>query len=951
MANSGSSAAQASDSAAQLYPEINPLDSDPQTPIMQRQPMPRATPSPMSSDPLFPNATNTLNSFIPPPPPSVPSPAGHHFPPSILGVSIQNYVKYTVDSSGKNFTRWRKFILFLLQLYKARDHVENAAAYASADADWRQIDGHIVLWFYATVSKALQDLILDPDSTAFVAWERLHTFFYDNREGHAMHLNMELRDTRRGDLPVDEYCRRLKYIADQLDEVGAPISDRALTMQMIDGLGSKFKMQTAIFHNMVPLPTFAQAHSRLQLAERSMDREARTSDTQALVAHGGDRGAPRPDSTDRGRNSYQGSNAGRGQVHGRGTFQHLGGISPNYRGKNPIPGYQHPGSGRTNQQQGANTGSTSRGRGGSNDSSSWRGGGSTNQQPWLGYFAPMSAPFPPPRAPWLPPNSASVLGPRPGTHAQAYPAMYSMPSPAPSTPVWDHNAMIAQAPSYGSAFPPHGGDWIMDSGASSHVTGNQGVNVVTGKWIFRHKLNSDGSLARYKARWVVRGFTQQAGVDYGDTFSPVVKPATIRVVLSIATSLDWPIHQMDVKNAFLHGELAETVYCKQPSGFVDSSLPQHVCRLNKSLYGLKQVPRTWFLRFTNFLHTIGFTTSKCDTSLFILHHASDVAYLLLYVDDIILTANTSSLLHKIIAALSHEFSMTDLGDIHHFLGINVTRTPRGLFLSQQQYALEVLDRANMLNCHPISTPVDTKSKMSANDGKICTDPTLYRSLAGALQYLTLTRPDLSYAVQQVCLFMHDPRDTHFQLIKRILRYVRGTSHYGLQLHRRSSHELVAYSDADWAGCPDTRKSTSGFGVFLGDNLVSWASKRQNTVSRSSAEAEYHAVANVVAESCWLRQLLQELHQPVTRSTVVYCDNVSAMYLSSNPVQHQRTKHVEIDLHFVRDQVALGEARVLHVPTSSQYADIFTKGLPTSIFEDFRSSLNVLPSPVQTAGGC
>lgn len=228
------------------------------------------------------------------------------------------------------------------------------------------------------------------------------------------------------------------------------------------------------------------------------------------------------------------------------------------------------------------------------------------------------------------------------------------------------------------------------------------------------------------------------------------------------------------------------------------------------------------------------------------------------------------------------------------------------------------------------------------------NPTHYRSIAGALQYLTLTRPDISYAVQQVCLFMHAPRDTHFSLIKRILRYIQGTSHYGLQLFKQSTTDLFAYSDADWAGCPDTRRSTSGFCVFLDSNLVSWSSKRQPTVSRSSAEAEYRAIANCVAESCWLRQLLTELRHPPRRATVVYCDNVSATYLSSNPVQHQRTKHVEIDLHFVRDRVALGEAKVLHVPTTSQFADVFTKGLPSSVFVDFRSSLNILPNRVQTA---
>ena len=249
----------------------------------------------------------------------------------------------------------------------------------------------------------------------------------------------------------------------------------------------------------------------------------------------------------------------------------------------------------------------------------------------------------------------------------------------------------------------------------------------------------------------------------------------------------------------------------------------------------------------------------------------------------------------------------------------------------------------------LATPIDTHSKMSSQAGHSYSDPSLYRSLAGALQYLTLTRPDISYAVQQVCLFMHDPREPHYNLIKRILRYIKGTSHYGLQLYKSSSLDLIAYSDADWAGCPDTQKSTSGFCVFLDNNLVSWSSRRQQTISRSSAEAEYRDVANCIAESCWLRQLLQELHHSPTKVTVVYCDNISAMYMSSNPVQHQRTKHVEIDLHFIRDRVALGEARVLHVPTSSQFADIFTKGLPTSVFQDFRSSLNIVSSVVPTAG--
>ncbi|GJT29122.1 ribonuclease H-like domain-containing protein [Tanacetum coccineum] len=352
-------------------------------------------------------------------------------------------------------------------------------------------------------------------------------------------------------------------------------------------------------------------------------------------------------------------------------------------------------------------------------------------------------------------------------------------------------------------------------------------------------------------------------------------------------------------------KLSETVYMRQPPGFRD---PQHP------------------------------------------DHGADTAYLLLYVDDIVLTASSSDLLQQIITSLHAEFSMTDLGSLNYFLGISVTRNASGMFLSQQKYATEVLDRAGMLNCKPCRTPVDTDSKLSA-DGAPISDSTLYRSLAGALQYLTFTRPDISYAVQQVCLFMHDPREPHLSALKRILRYVRGTLSYGLQLYSSTTSSLVAYSDADWAGCPTTRRSTSGYCVFLGNNLLSWSSKRQFTLSRSSAEAEYRGVANAVAETCWLRNLLRELHTPLATATLVYCDNVSAVYLSSNPVQHQRTKHIEIDIHFVRDLVATGAIRVLHVPSRYQYADIFTKGLPTSLFDEFRTSLSVRSSPVQTAGEC
>ena len=468
-------------------------------------------------------------------------------------------------------------------------------------------------------------------------------------------------------------------------------------------------------------------------------------------------------------------------------------------------------------------------------------------------------------------------------------------------------------------------------------------------WLFRHKFNADGTLKRHKSRLVVNGKSQKPGIDCEETFSPVVKPATIRAVLHLAVARDWPLRQLDVKNAFLHGDLEETVYMHQPPGYVDKSKPHHVCLLKRSLYGLKQAPRTWYMRFAMVVKQLGFRQSRTDPSLFVFNNGKQLIYILLYVDDIIITGSTTTLIETTISALSSAFDISDLGQLHHFLGLSVTYNDTGLFLNQQNYVTDILHRASMTNCNPCNTPVDTKSKLAADEGPPVSDPSLYRSLAGALQYLTFTRPDISYAVQQVCLFMHDPREPHFTALKRILRYIKGTIRHGLQITKSSTTDLIAYSDADWAGCPDTRRSTSGYCVFLGDSLISWSSKPQNTVSRSSAEAEYRGVANAVAETVWLRNLFFDLGCPLSKATLVYCDNISAVYLSSNPVHHQRKKHIEIDIHFVRERVALGHIRVLRVPTHLQYADIFTKGLPSPLFTEFRSSLSVREPPLRLRG--
>jgi hypothetical protein len=239
-----------------------------------------------------------------------------------------------------------------------------------------------------------------------------------------------------------------------------------------------------------------------------------------------------------------------------------------------------------------------------------------------------------------------------------------------------------------------------------------GAHVISGKWVFRHKLNPDGTLERYKARWVVRGFTQRAGTDFGKTFTPVVKPATIRTVLTIAASRRWSTCQLDVSNAFLHGTLQEHVLCQQPSGFVDAARPNAVCLLDKSLYGLRQAPRAWFNRFAAFVIRIGFTLTRSDSSLFVLRRCSEIVYLLFYIDDIVLTGSSTALLQEIIRRLQAEFAVKDLGALSFFLGIDVKRNSDGFYLSQQRYVEDILERAGMTNCKPAATPIEAKRQAS-----------------------------------------------------------------------------------------------------------------------------------------------------------------------------------------------------------------------------------------------
>lgn len=465
------------------------------------------------------------------------------------------------------------------------------------------------------------------------------------------------------------------------------------------------------------------------------------------------------------------------------------------------------------------------------------------------------------------------------------------------------------------------------------------ANLVGCKWVFRVKENADGSIARYKARLVAKGFHQRPGVDYLETFSPVVKPTTIRLVLGIAVTNKWTVTQYDVSNAFLHGTLDEDVYMVQPPGFVDSSKPNYVCKLHRSLYGLKQAPRQWNNCLKEALISCGFVQSHLDHSLFVLRSGASVLYCLTYVDDLLLTGNDLKMASDVEGKLGDRFLLKNLGQLNYFLGVQATWKGNSLFLSQTKYINDLLHRVQMTSSKAVSTPAAVTHSKSTELTTAFSDTTLYRSTLGRLQYLSFTRPEIGYSVNKLAQYMHSPMVSHWQEVKRILRYLQGTAGFGITISPTSLTKLNAYSDADWAGSVDDRKSTTGYAIYLGCNLVSWSSRKQKSVSRSSTEAEYRALANTTSEVIWIQNMMAELGITV-QIPLLWCDNLGATNLTVNPVYHSRMKHVQIDVHFVRDQVAQKKLTVCYLSTKDQIADILTKPLSKGRFLQLRDKLTI-----------
>jgi hypothetical protein len=324
----------------------------------------------------------------------------------------------------------------------------------------------------------------------------------------------------------------------------------------------------------------------------------------------------------------------------------------------------------------------------------------------------------------------------------------------------------------------------------------------------------------------------------------------------------------------------------------------------------------------------------------VFHDGSILAYCLVYVDDLILTGNNSTFVASIIDQLGQKFSLKDLGPLHFFLGVEVIPTKEGLFLTQHKYIRDMLSKTSMDGAKDVTTPLSTLVSLKLADGSSSVDSTEYRKVIGALQYLSLTRPDISFAVNKLSQFMHSPTQTHWTTTKRLLRYLKNTIFHGINIRKTSSPALTCFSDADWAGSLDDRKSTSAYLIFLGHTPISWSSKKKRAIARSSTEAKYRALATAAAESMWLLSLFQEMKFTLTQPPTLLCDNLGATHLSFNPVQHSRMKHIQIDIHFVRDLVAKKILNVRHVHTADQLADLLTKPLSRQQIDYLRNKISL-----------
>ena len=422
-----------------------------------------------------------------------------------------------------------------------------------------------------------------------------------------------------------------------------------------------------------------------------------------------------------------------------------------------------------------------------------------------------------------------------------------------------------------------------------------GRSTVGCKWVFKTKHHSDGTVDRYKGRLVAKGFTQKSGIDYHYTFSPVVRHSSIRALLAYGLNHNMIIHQMDVVTAFLNGKLEEEIYMDQPEGFIKPGTENLVCKLHKSIYGLKQSPRCWNLALDVYLKSLNFVQSTADPCVYVKTTQSEKTIIAVYVDDLIIMSDTNKTLAEVKLALSDQFKMKDMGQLHHCLGLNIEQTESKILLDQQQYIEQIINRFGMQDAYTVTTPADSSVKLVKDDGiSKPVDPVKYQEMVGSLIYAAVcTRPDIAQAVGEVSKYNAHPTEAHLTAVKRIIRYLKGTSHIKLTYQKSDNKNIIGYSDANWAGDLDNRHSTSGNVFLMGGGAISWLSKRQNVVAASTAEAEYISLFHATQEAAWLQRLITDIDNnngilPIQ----VMVDNQAAIAMSKNASIKPRTKHID-----------------------------------------------------------
>lgn len=466
----------------------------------------------------------------------------------------------------------------------------------------------------------------------------------------------------------------------------------------------------------------------------------------------------------------------------------------------------------------------------------------------------------------------------------------------------------------------------------------QNKKVLSNRWVFKTKVNQKGEVVKFKARLVVRGHTQREGVDYEETFAPVTRYETIRTLLAASVNEEMHIHQMDVVSAYTQGKLSDEIYMEQPETHIQSGEESKVCKLIKPLYGLKQSGREWYKTFDEYVTNNGGKRTAADPCMYVFDEGDNRVIMLIYVDDLILVSKKIEKLEFLKSKLKLAFKMVDLGPIHDILGINVEREglTGSIRLSQKKYIEELIANFNMKDAKTISTPLEVNIKITKEASPRSEDERAemknrpYRELVGGIIYLAnATRPDIAFAASILSRFSTNPGELHWMLAKRVLRYLKGTSHYGIK-YTKNQDLLTAYTDSDWAGDVDDRKSCTGNVIILANGPISWKSKKQASVALSTMEAEYSALAEMSREIVYIKRLLiyMGFEKFVKGAINVYCDNQSAIELSKNAVFHKRSKHIDISFHFTRELVEKKEITVQYLSTESMIADILTKPLST-----------------------